>query len=65
MEWKDLIIVPFYKKGCKTGCSNYSGISGLSTIYKIVSNILLSRFKAFRGNYCVSVLWISMQQVNC
>jgi len=32
-----------YKKGDKTVCSNYRGVSLLPTIYKILSNILLSR----------------------
>jgi hypothetical protein len=41
-EWKELVIVPIYKKGDKTGCSNYRGLSLLSTTYKILSNILLS-----------------------
>jgi hypothetical protein len=36
-EWKMSNVVPFYKKGSKTDCSNYSGIAGLSTVYKIVS----------------------------
>jgi len=30
-EWKESIIVPIYKKGNTTDCSNYSGISRLST----------------------------------
>jgi hypothetical protein len=43
-EWKESIIVPVYKKGDKTDCSiNYRGISILSTTYKILSSILLSR----------------------
>jgi len=42
-EWKELIIVPLYKKGDKTDCNNYRGISLLPTTYKILSNILLSR----------------------
>jgi len=42
-EWKESIIVRIYKKGDKTDCSNYRGISLLPTTYKILSNILLSR----------------------
>jgi hypothetical protein len=35
-QWKASIIVPIYKKGYKTECSNYHGMSLLSTSYKIV-----------------------------
>jgi hypothetical protein len=42
-EWKESIIVPIYKKGDKTDYSNYRGISLLSTSYKMLSDILLSR----------------------
>jgi hypothetical protein len=42
-EWKESVIVPICKKGDKTVCSNYRGISLLSTTYKILSNVLLSR----------------------
>jgi hypothetical protein len=38
---KESIIVPVHKKGDKTYCSNYHGISLLSTSYKTLSNILL------------------------
>ena len=46
-EWKELIIVRIYKKSNKTDCSNYRGISLLPTIYKILSNILLSKLTPY------------------
>ena len=46
-EWKESIIVPIHKKGDKTDCNNYRGISILPTTYKIVSNILLSRLTPY------------------
>jgi hypothetical protein len=42
-QWKESIIVPVHKKGDKTDCNNYHGISQLSTSNKILLNILLSR----------------------
>jgi hypothetical protein len=41
------IIVPINKKGDKTDCSNYRGISLLSTTYRILSNILLSKLTPY------------------
>jgi hypothetical protein len=46
-QWKESIIVPTHKKGDKTDCNNYRGISLLSTSYKIVLNILLSRLSPY------------------
>jgi hypothetical protein len=43
MDLKESSIVPIFKKGVKTNCSNYTGLSNLSSTYKISSNILLSR----------------------
>jgi hypothetical protein len=40
-------MVPIYKKGDKTDCSNYQGISLLSTSYKILSNNLLSKLSPY------------------
>jgi len=42
-ECKESITLPIHKKGDKTNCNNYRGISLLPTTYKILSNILLSR----------------------
>jgi hypothetical protein len=36
-----------HKKGNKTDCSNYRGISLLSASYNILSNILLSRLRPY------------------
>jgi hypothetical protein len=42
-QWKQSVVVPIHKKGNKTDCNNYQGISLLSTSYKILFNIILSR----------------------
>jgi hypothetical protein len=52
-QWKESNIVPIYKKGDKTDCSNYRGISLLSITYKILSNILLSRLTP----YADEIIW--------
>jgi hypothetical protein len=46
-QWKESISVPVHQKGEKTACNNYSGISLLSTSYKILSNILLTRLNPY------------------
>jgi hypothetical protein len=56
-DWKESIAVPIYKKGDKTDCSNYRGISLLSNTYKILFNILLSMLtpyaeEVFRDHEC-------------
>jgi hypothetical protein len=34
-EWKESVILPLYRKGDKTGCSNYRGISLLKLHTKL------------------------------
>jgi hypothetical protein len=46
-QWKKSIIVPVHKEGGKTDCNNYCGISLLSTSYKMLLNILLSRLSPY------------------
>jgi hypothetical protein len=46
-QWKESIVVPIHRKGDKTDCSNYTGISLLSTLYKILSNIILIRLTPY------------------
>jgi hypothetical protein len=47
LQLKESITVPIHKKGDKTDCNNYRGISLLPTTYKIFSNILLSRLTPY------------------
>ena len=49
VKWKESIIVPIFKKGVKTDCSNYGGLSLLSTTCKIFSNILISSLIPYAG----------------
>jgi hypothetical protein len=46
-QWKESIFVPVHKKGDKTDCNNYSGISLLSTSYKMLLNILLTMLSPY------------------
>ncbi|KAL4084353.1 hypothetical protein QTP88_028176 [Uroleucon formosanum] len=42
-SWNEAIIIPLYKKGDKTKCDNYRGLSLLNSAYKVFSRILLNR----------------------
>jgi hypothetical protein len=46
-QWKESIVVPIHKKDDKNICSNHRGTSLLSTLYKILSNILLSKLNPY------------------
>jgi len=46
-EWKESIIAPIYKEGEKTDCTNYRDIPLLSSTYKLLSNVLLSRLTPY------------------
>jgi hypothetical protein len=41
------IIVPMYKMGDETDCNDYRGPSLLSTPYKMLSNVLISRLSLY------------------
>jgi hypothetical protein len=45
--WKESFAVPIHKRGDKTDCINYRGISLLSTSHKILSNVLLARLTPY------------------
>jgi hypothetical protein len=52
-------VVPIHKKGDKTNCSTYRGISMLSTSYQILSNILIARLTPYSDEIMGSPVWIS------
>ena len=49
-QWNNSWINPIHKKGEKTLCSNYRGISILNVAYKIFSTILCERLKPYLNN---------------
>jgi hypothetical protein len=59
-QWKEYVIVPVHKKGDKTYCSNYHGISLLSASYKYLSSVLLSKVcPSYRLNHWELSEWVS------
>ncbi|KAJ4430976.1 hypothetical protein ANN_19569 [Periplaneta americana] len=66
-QWKESIIVPIFKKGDKTSCGNFRGISLLLTSYKILSNIILRRLTPYvdeiiGDHQCVHQLFIDFKK---
>jgi hypothetical protein len=49
IQWEEPITVPVYSKGNEAECSSYRELSLLSTSYKTLFDILLSRFYTYVG----------------
>jgi len=46
-EWKETIIVLIHKRGDRDRCENYRGIALGNAAYKILSNIIMGKIKAY------------------
>ena len=46
-DWRRDLICPIYKKGDKTNCNNYRGISLMSHAYKVYERILEARLREY------------------
>jgi len=46
-EWKETIIVLIHKRGDRDRCENYRGIALGNAAYKIFSNIIMGKIKAY------------------
>jgi hypothetical protein len=48
-EWQTVIICPIFRKGNKSECENYRGISLLNIMYKIFTDTLAQRTQHTQG----------------
>lgn len=46
-DWRNAVIVPLYKKGSKSECNNYRGISLLSVPGKVLTRIICNRLEPY------------------
>ena len=44
---KKCLMCPIFKKGNKANCSTYRGITLLSCVYKVFSNVLMKRLNSY------------------
>jgi hypothetical protein len=69
-EWETGIVINIHKKGSKSKCENYRGITLLPTAYKLVTNVIKNKLNAhleeeqcsFRKGYnCADAIFIAQQ----
>ena len=46
-EWKTRMVINIHKKGTKSKCENYRGITLLPTAYKLFANIIKNRLNEY------------------
>jgi hypothetical protein len=49
-QWRNAIICPIPKKGDRTNCENYKGVSLLDVTYKVLTRIIRKRISGLSGS---------------